>query len=117
MLVCTVASPRPAVGPGAGGGGETTVDTQVSETDMHVELRGGAGTRDHVASDEEARHDAATLALSHHGRRLNHLGTAVAAVVAVQDGHSVRLDALERSQVHAVAVGSTRPAPFPSFRG
>jgi uncharacterized coiled-coil protein SlyX len=125
---------------------------RLEEVDVRVEQQGDAvsALRDHVASVSgrqdaaDARHDAATAALSHHGRRLNHLDTSVAAqqrrlgaveesltaTFAVQEASTVairqqqrvtaslavRVGALERPQAEKrVRNPPAHEPPFPSF--
>jgi hypothetical protein len=118
---------------------------RLEEVDVRVEQQGDAvsALRDHVASVSgrqdaaDARHDAATAALSHHGRRLNHVGTSVVAqqrrLVAVEESQeastvairnqqrvtatlAVRVGALERPQAEKrVRNPPAHEPPFPSF--
>ena len=115
---------------------------RLEEVDVRVEQQGDAvsALRDHVASVSgrqdaaDARHDAATAALSHHGRRLNHVGTSVVAqqrrLVAVEESQEastvairqqqrvivVRVGALERPQAEkGIREPAAHEPPFPSF--
>jgi hypothetical protein len=112
---------------------------------VRMEQQGGAvsALRDHVASVSgrqdaaDACQDAATAALSHHGRRLSHLDTSVAvqqhrlgaveesqeaSTVAIRHQQrvtaslAVRVRALERPHAtEAVLDPATHEPPFPSF--
>jgi hypothetical protein len=96
-----------------------TLSTRQDETEVIVERQGEAVTalQDHVASvdgrqdDAEARQDETALVLSHHHRRLNHMGAEVlamgqslTAVVAVQEASMVAIAQHQRMTTSHAAV-------------